>query len=67
MRGRMKYMPKIIIAELEDLKQEQNITRDNIAMIKLADYAKLGREVERNLNKLYQPPKTKSKKSIFKS
>lgn len=68
--GKKKYMPQVIIDELEDLKLEHNIERDHVAMEKLADYARVGREVERlaTFNFKHKPtkrPKIQRRRSIF--
>lgn len=47
MAGKNKYLPKIVIEEIEDLKVEHGIDADNIAMQKMIEYTRVGREVER--------------------
>ena len=45
----MIYVPKSLIEELEDLKQENNLQqhRPGVALIELVKYARIGREAER--------------------
>ena len=42
-----KYIPKIVIEEVIDIKQEHQIKQDAEAFRKMADYSQLGRELER--------------------
>lgn len=46
-KGRMLYVPPVIIDEVGDLMAEHNLDRRVEAFEKLADYARLGRETER--------------------
>lgn len=46
-KGRMKYVPSIIIEEVQDIKREDDIEKDVEAMLKLCKYARVGREVNR--------------------
>lgn len=46
-RGRMKYIPAVLVEELHDLKQETKIQRDAEAFEKIAQYSQVGREAER--------------------
>lgn len=52
MKGKNKYLPSIVINELDDIKLEHNIKADSIAMGKMVKYTRVGRELERikNLN-----------------
>ena len=56
-RGRMKYIPAVIIDELEDLKLEKGLDNDADAFRQIAGYSQVGREVERikNFSFKYKP------------
>lgn len=47
MTGRNKYLPKIVIEEIDDIKLEHHIKSDSDAMTKMVDYTRVGRELER--------------------
>ena len=79
-RGRIKYIPKIMLIELEDIKREDEISMDCEAFRKMVSYARTGRETKRFMNFGYDwrkkvslppidlPPKKKKpykNKSIF--
>ena len=68
MAGKNKYLPMIVIDELEDLKVEHGIVGDAAAMGKMVEYTRVGREVER-LTKFkfgHKPTKRKaSEASLF--
>ena len=49
-KGRMKYIPAVIIDEMEDLKLEKGIASDSDAFREIAGYSQVGREVERIKN-----------------
>ena len=49
-KGRMKYIPAVIIDELEDLKLEKGLESDSEAFGEIANYSQVGREVERIKN-----------------
>lgn len=46
-KGRMLYVPPVVIDEVGDLMMEHGIMRRVEGFEKLADYARLGRETER--------------------
>lgn len=46
-RGRMKWMPAVVIDELEDIKREDDLIADAEACRKLVKYARVGREAQR--------------------
>ena len=46
-KGRIKYIPKIMLIELEDIKREDEISMDCEAFRKMVKYARLGRETRR--------------------
>ena len=46
-RGRMVYVPAIVIDEIEDIKQEEEIVVGSEAFRKLVKHARIGREVDR--------------------
>jgi hypothetical protein len=43
----MKYVPIIVIEELENIKQDHGLDIEVEAFKKMAQYARVGREVER--------------------
>lgn len=43
----MKYVPKVILEELEDVKREKGMIGDSEAFRKIAGYSQVGREAER--------------------
>ena len=47
MTGRMRYLPKLVIDEIEDIKLENNINDNGWAMKELVKYSRVGREVEK--------------------
>lgn len=49
MAGRIKYVPRIVIEDLEQMKQEFHVG-DSQAFKKMGEYAKVGREVEKMKN-----------------
>lgn len=57
MTGKLKYLPKLVLLELEDIKSEHAIVKDCLAMEKLVEYARVGRQVERimKLDFRYKP------------
>lgn len=65
MAGRNKYLPTIIIEELEDLKVEHGIVGDAKAMEKMVDYTRVGREVERITKFRFKHKPTGRKKRGF--
>lgn len=46
-RGRMKYVPPVILEELENIKADHGLDVEVEAFKKMAQYARVGREVER--------------------
>ena len=52
MSGKKKYVPQIVIDEMDSLKDEQNILRDSEALKKMAEYSKRGRNIEKMFNKV---------------
>jgi len=46
-KGRMKYVPPIVIDELEDIQREDKIGEDAQAFRELVGYARVGREMKR--------------------
>ena len=47
MSGKQKYLPKIVISELEDMRKEYNLENDGEALRKMVEFTRVGREVER--------------------
>lgn len=46
-RGRVMYVPSIVIEEVHNIKQEHNLDYGSEAFRKMAEYSVVGREVER--------------------
>ena len=46
-KGRMKYVPAIVIDEVEDIQREDKIGEDAQAFRELVGYARVGREMKR--------------------
>ena len=71
-RGRIKYLPKIVITEMEDIKREDELSMDCEAFRKMVQYARVGREARRlttfgyNWKKKAALPPVFPKKSILK-
>lgn len=49
-KGRMIYLPKQAIDEMEDIKREDNIFSSSEAFRKMVQYAEVGRELQRLKN-----------------
>lgn len=67
MAGKMKYLPKVVIDEIDDLKLEHNLQQDHVAMEKMVDYTRVGRELERmmKLNFTHKPTRGRRKKKSY--
>lgn len=52
-RGRMKYVPPVILEELANIKADHGLDIEVEAFKKMAQYARVGREVER----IKRPPR----------
>ena len=46
-KGRIVYVPSILVNEVDDIRREENIIKKSIAMRKLVEHARVGREVQR--------------------
>jgi len=46
-KGRIVYVPSILMLEVEDIKREENIRKRAHAMRKLVEHARIGREIDR--------------------
>lgn len=46
-RGKIKYVPRSVLNEIDKIKRENNMKRDVIAFNKLLEHARVGKEVER--------------------
>lgn len=46
-KGRHAWVPDFVIDEIEDIKRENKIEKNNHAMTHLVKYARVGRELER--------------------
>jgi hypothetical protein len=49
-RGRLIYVPKSLLTEITDIKQEENINKNARAIDSLVDHARVGREMNRILS-----------------
>ena len=49
-KGRMMYVPRLVIEEVDDLQAEHHTEKRVDAFEKMADYARVGRELERVVN-----------------
>lgn len=60
-KGRNKYVPRIVIEEVVDIREEHKIKTDAEAMREMANYSQVGREVERmmKLNFKHKPRRKK--------
>jgi hypothetical protein len=47
-RGRMKYVPGMVLIELQNIKEEDGFLEDHEAFKMLTKYAREGRALERN-------------------
>ena len=61
-KGRNKYVPAVVITELDDLKMEHNIKQDCVAMDKMVEYTRVGRQLERIMSLNFSHKPTKKKK-----
>lgn len=62
----MKYVPKVIIEELEDMKVEKGLMGDSDAFREIAKYSQVGREAERMMNFQFgHVPRGRPKKGRF--
>jgi len=59
-KGRMKYLPSMVMEEIEQIKRENRIFKDNYAMIEMVKYARVGRELERIKNFNFAKPPLRS-------
>ena len=64
-RGRYKYIPSIVVEELEDIKMEDDILSDAEAFRKMAKHARIGREVERIAKFRFDWKPAKKKRGLF--
>lgn len=49
-KGQLKYLPKEVLEELNNIKINFNIDRDSNAFRKMVDFSEVGRELTINLN-----------------
>ena len=66
-KGKVMYVPRITIVDLEDIMREENIPDKSTAWRKMVEHARVGREAERIMKldwrkKMRLPPLDKSKK-----
>ena len=59
-KGRMKYLPSMVMEEIEQIKRENRIFKDNYAMREMVKYARVGRELERIKNFNFTKPPLRS-------
>ena len=46
MKGRLKYLPSVVLIELDSIKRDLNLDRDSDAFREIVKYTKIGREFE---------------------
>jgi len=46
-KGRMIYVPPIVLEEIFTIKQEEGIDKNSLAFDKMVKYSKVGREAKR--------------------
>ena len=46
-RGRLKYVPRNVLDEIEILKSEEKTSKDVVAFNKMVEHARVGRELEK--------------------
>ena len=46
-KGKKLYVPPVLIDEIEDIKREESLDGNSVAMRKMVEHARVGREVER--------------------
>ena len=63
--GNRKYVPKIVIEEIDDIKRSERINKDCVAFRKMVEHSRIGREVERIMRLDFSQPPL-STKNIFK-
>jgi len=49
-RGQLKYLPKEVLKELDNIKINFNIDKDSNAFRKMVDFSEVGREITINLS-----------------
>ena len=59
-KGKMAWVPRIVLDEITGIKKENGIPKDADALKEMAKYSRVGREVER-MSRFYIP-KVKKKK-----
>lgn len=52
-KGRMKYVPPNILDEINNIKTEENVSKDSEAFRRLVDYSRVGREVKKMRDRLF--------------
>lgn len=46
-KGRMGYVPKVVLDELENIKADHELQGNSEAYLKMVKFAQVGREIER--------------------
>jgi len=65
-RGRMGYLPAFVLEELNEIKQEKKLIKNNIAFYEMVRFARVGRELDR-LRKLdFSKPMLNMPKKLVK-
>jgi len=69
MAGQNRYLPKNVLEEIEKIKKDKNLKgqgSDTIALNDMVDYSRVGRELEKVMNRasggLLPIPKSKKKR-----
>jgi len=45
--GKVTYVPRVVLREIDDLKIEDKLKKDSEAFKKMVEYARMGRELKR--------------------
>ena len=64
--GKVTYVPRRVLRELDDLKLEDSIKKDSIAFNKMVDYARMGRELKRAMTLNFARMPTRKQSNPFK-
>ena len=67
-KGDNIYVPVIVIEEIEDIMKQEDITVKSVAAKKMADYSRMGREIDRMMkfDFGFKKKKIKKQEDIFR-
>jgi hypothetical protein len=51
--GKMKYVPAMVLLEINDLKMEEGLMEDSIAFKEMVKYSRIGRCLEKDFRKQF--------------